>query len=435
MVTPREREIIRELAKQVRDIGQRPETQKKIDLWKAHNDLETADPVVSVFPEGSWHECVTADSLECEDEEARKIEWLLKARIFRANVIQDDVPVTNIWEVSKIITDTGWDKTNPNHTNDTFTNEMLRDNCLGGVPYVWKHGFKFDGTAGHFHPSIEEPEELSKLGTPAVTYHEKETMETLALHQDLLGDILDVRLVGLKFLYFAMVETYADFRGLEQVMYDIYEEPEMLHEAMCIMEEGYHGLLDQYMEMGLLTNNGGQGYSGSGGLTYTKQLPDDDAVCTDLKNFFGMTESQEFTMVGPDQHWEFVQVHEKAIADRFGLSAYGCCEPVENKLKNLKKFETLRRISVSPWADRQSCSDQMGMDYVYSWKPNPSYYINNYTPENTDLMEKYVKETLNITKYKNPLEIVLKDTHTCQNDPMRFGAWVKDVRRWIEETR
>ena len=113
----------------------------------------------------------------------------------------------------------------------------------------------------------------------------------------------DVRLVGLKFLYIAMMETYSDFRGLEQVMYDIYEEPEMLHEAMAIMEEGYNGLLDQYLEQGLLTCNGNQAYSGSGGQTYTHEIPNDDSVCTDLKNFFGMTESQEFTMVGPEQHW------------------------------------------------------------------------------------------------------------------------------------
>ena len=102
-------------------------------------------------------------------------------------------------------------------------------------------------------------------------------MEKLKLHQDVLGDILDVRLVGLKFLYIALVETYSDFRGLEQVMYDIYEEPEMLHEAMAIMEEGYNGLLDQYLEQGLLTVNGNQAYSGSGGQTYTHEIPGDDS--------------------------------------------------------------------------------------------------------------------------------------------------------------
>ena len=227
----------------------------------------------------------------------------------------------------------------------------FRDNCLGDVPLAWKKDFMFDDGAKHFEPILEEPSQLSRLGTPEVIYHEKETMEKLKLHQDVLGDILDVRLVGLKYLYIAMMETYSDFRGLEQVMYDIYEEPEMLHEAMQIMEDGYNGLLDQYLEQGLLTCNGNQAYSGSGGQSFTHELPNDDRVCTDLKDFFGFTESQEFTMVGPEQHWEFVMQHEKKVADRFGLTAYGCCEPADNKLPYIFKIEPIRRISVSPWAD------------------------------------------------------------------------------------
>lgn len=434
-ISSKEREIIRELAKQVKDAAQRPEMKKREELWYAHNELKTTDPVIAVFPEMSWREIITPESLQCECDEAREMEWFLRAKLFRANVIDDDVPVNDIWEVRKIITDTGWDKLNPNHKNAAFANPSFRDNCLGDVPLAWRNDFNFDAGAKHFEPIIDEPSQLSRLGTPEVIYHEKETMEKLKLHQDVLGDILDVRLVGLKFLYIALVETYSDFRGLEQVMYDIYEEPEMLHEAMAIMEEGYNGLLDQYLEQGLLTVNGNQAYSGSGGQTYTHEIPGDDSVCTDLKNFFGMTESQEFTMVGPKQHWEFVQVHEKKIADRFGLSAYGCCEPIEDKLEYIKSFETLRRISVSPWADIQKCSDRMGKDYVYSWKPNPSYYLNNYTPDNTEFMEGYVKNMLNVTKDKNCVEIVLKDTHTCNNDPMRFGSWVKDVRKWIKETR
>ena len=31
------------------------------------------------------------------------------------------------------------------------------------------------------------------------------------------------------------------------------------------------------------------------------------------------------------------------------------------------------------------------------------------------------------------LELVLRDTHTCQSDPLRFGQWVEIARRAIEE--
>lgn len=433
-ITTEERDVIRELARQVHDAASRPEMEKKRELWFAHNDLKTTDPVIAVFPEMSWWEIIRPESLQCKSDEAREIEWLLRARLFRADVIGDDIPVENIWEVQKLISDTGWDKQNPNHKNAAFGNASYVDNCLGSVPLAWKNDFDFEARGMHFEPVIEEPDQLSRLGAPEVIYHEKETMEKLKLHQDLLGDILDVQLVGKKFLYFAMMETYSDFRGLEQVMYDVYEEPEMLHEAMAIMEEGYHKLLDQYLEMGLLTTNGNQAYNGSGGMSYTHDLPNENKVCTDLKDFWGFTESQEFTMVGPEQHWEFVQKHEKSVADRFGLTSYGCCEPVEDKLKYVLTFDCIRRISVSPWADIEKCAERIGKKTVYSWKPNPSYYLNNYKPDDTKFMEDYIKNMLNHTK-NNCTEIVLKDTHTCQNDPMRFNAWVKDVRKWIKEAR
>ena len=109
MITSKEREIIRELAKQVKDASQRPEMKTREELWYNHNELKTTDPVVAVFPEMSWREIITPESLQCECDEAREMEWFLRAKLFRANVIDDDVPVHDIWEVRKIITDTGWD--------------------------------------------------------------------------------------------------------------------------------------------------------------------------------------------------------------------------------------------------------------------------------------------------------------------------------------
>jgi len=431
-MTQKEREIIRELAKQVKDRSELPEMEQRRAKWYEHNDLKSTEPVVAVFPEGAWHEILPSDQLLCEDAEAREMEWLLRARLFRSDVIKDDIPTERTWEVEKIITDTGWDSLNPEHRNSAFGNESKRDNNLGDVPVMWKKGFKFNEGAMHFDPIIEEPSDLKRLQSPKVTYHEKETLEKLKIHQEVLGDILHVQLTGKKFLYFAMMETYTDFRGLEQVMYDIYEEPEMLHEGMQIMLAGYQSLLDQYIEMDLLEVNNRQGYNGSGGMNYTHDLPKAPGGSKNLENFWGFCESQEFTMVGPEQHYDFVMQYEKQLADRFGLFSYGCCEPIENKLKYVMNFNNIRRISVSPWADIESCSEQIGQKTVYSWKPNPSYIVNNF--HDKEFLEKYFKNMLTKTK-DNCAEIILKDTVTCQNDPQRFGEYVTLLRQWIAETR
>lgn len=96
MINGSEKAIIRELAKQVRDRAERPVMQERREKWFAHNDLESTEPVVAVFPEGSWHEIITLQMLQCESEEAREMEWLLKARLFRADVLQDDISTEKI---------------------------------------------------------------------------------------------------------------------------------------------------------------------------------------------------------------------------------------------------------------------------------------------------------------------------------------------------
>lgn len=432
MINSEEKKVLRELAKKVKYYSEQPIMEKRKAKWYEHNDLKTTDPLVAVFPENSWHEIIPADSLLCEDELARKMEWLLRARIFKAETVDDDIPIEKEWDVPKIITDTGWDKKEEHLKNKLFGNDTYCDSCLGNMPTIWKKGFVFNGDAQHFEPVIEDYEDLNRLKTPEVIYWEKETMEELKQQQDILGDILNVRLVGKKHINCGLMLVYTEYRGLEQVYLDVCTEPEMLHDAMNIVTKGYHEMLDQYVSMGLLEVNNTQGYSGSGGMTYTHDLPKEPGGGKNLKNFWGFTESQEFCVVGPEKHYEFVMQYEKTFAERFGLISYGCCEPIENKLKYVLDFPGIRRISVSPWANIEQCAEKIGDKAVYSWKLNPSLFINNF--DDKEKFAEYIKDMLEKTK-NNYAEIILKDTGTCQNDPERFGEFVSLCRKLINEVR
>jgi len=426
----REREIIRDLAKRIAELAKQPIMEERRNKWYAHNDLKSADPMILVFPEGGWREIITPDMLLCEDEEARFMEWMLRARLFRAENINDDSVVEGIWETAKCISNTGWGIREGAGTT-AIVNEWVVDDSIGYCPSVWKKDFKFVENAMTFKPCIDDEDDLKKLRTPEIIYDEKTTLERLALHQDVLGDILDVRLVGKKYIMFNLVEMYTDHRGLENVLYDLYEEPEMTHKAMDIFENGFRDMVRQYHEMGLLEMNNDHSYCGSGGVGYTHELPKDENGTKSLKNLWAFAESQEFTNVSPAQHKEFVMEHEARLLEPFGLSAYGCCEPLERKLDDVLNMPNMRRISISPWADIQSCAEQMRMKAVYSWKPNPSYFINNFEES---FLKEYVTNMLKHTK-NNAAEIVLKDTHTCMHEPQRYRIWTDLVRRCIEETR
>ena len=147
VIKQNEREVIRELAKKLAELANQPIMEERRKLWYDHNDLKTDAPVIDCSPEGAWRECITPDMLVCEDPALREIEWLLRARIYRAEVINDDVPAEMRWDCTKLITNTGWQmEGKPAH--DAFTNDGPRIPILSWVPNIWLPGFKFDETAG-----------------------------------------------------------------------------------------------------------------------------------------------------------------------------------------------------------------------------------------------------------------------------------------------
>ena len=82
--------------------------------------------------------------------------------------------------------------------------------------------------------------------------------------------------------------------------------------------------------------------------------------------------SQETTAVGPRQFDEFMLQYQIPIMAPFGLVAYGCCEDLTRKIDVLRQIPNLRRIAVSPMADVAQCAEQIGQDYVFSYRPSPT---------------------------------------------------------------
>lgn len=431
MITLDEKNLIRELAKKIKDLSQLPIMEERRSDWYAHNDLKSNKPMLLVFPEGGWHEIIPPDMLECEDELAREMEWKLRARIFRTQNINDDSAVEPVWEVNKIITDTGWGMRQEGEDVNPVGNVFEIDSTIGYMPQTWKKGFSFNEKAMPFNPVIEEPSDLNKIQMPKVNYDENTTLERFKIQQDILGDILDVSLIGKKYVFFNMMEMYTGLRGLQNVLYDFYEEPEMTHEAMDIFEEGFKNVIKQYREMKLLELNNDHTYVGTGGNGYTHELPKNDKGADDLSNLWACAEAQELTNVSPEMTEEFVLKHERRLLEPFGMAAYGCCEVIENKIPYVMKAPNMRRVSVSPWSDIELCAERLGNKAIYSWKPNPSLFINNFDEER---LGEYVKKMLRATENNVP-EIILKDTHTCQNDPNRYRRWTDLCRKAIKEIR
>jgi hypothetical protein len=88
----------------------------------------------------------------------------------------------------------------------------------------------------------------------------------------------------------------------------------------------------------------------------------------------------------------------------------------------------IRRISVSPFTNVDRSAEILKDRCIYSWKPNPSMLVGEF---NEEFIRAYIRHTLDVAK-DCVLEIILKDTHTCENQPVRMHRWLQIAREEID---
>ena len=403
----KDKKILRDLAKRVKEAADNPLQEKRREQWRRHNALGPGMPLILIFPEGSWEELILQSSLKCEDPKAGNIETALRQTLYYHEVIPDDQPGEAFWRVPKQFASTGW-----------------------GIQERKISSSESRG-AWHFDPVIKEFSDLKRIKTPRITYNEEETERNRAEMEDLFDGILPVQVKGAGRISYHLMQQYTLWRGLEEMMMDMYLNPGMLHEAMARLTEGHKEILRQYREQDLLELNRDGTYHNSGGNGYLKnELPAPGFTGTVRpEDMWASAESQELAQVGPVQHAEFALTYEKELLEPFGLTGYGCCEDLTRKLDDVCQIPNIRRISISPWADVEQCAERLKGDYIFSWKPQPAQLVGDFQSE---MVREYLRHGIETAlKQGCILEIILKDTHTCQKHPERFIQWLKIAREEV----
>ncbi|MFH0937710.1 MAG: hypothetical protein V1899_00260 [Planctomycetota bacterium] len=161
-----------------------------------------------------------------------------------------------------------------------------------------------------------------------------------------------------------------------------------------------------------------------------QRLSDANANGVSRSQLWGYMAGQEFTAVSPAMHEEFLLRYQLPILKEFGLVAYGCCEDLTNKIAMLRQIPNLRRIAVSPFANVARCADQIGADYVLSYRPSPTDMVSyDFEPDRVRLI---LRRDLEICK-NCFVDITLKDVETVQADSNRVRKWVAVTREIIDE--
>ncbi len=404
-VSEKDRAILKGLARKVREISERPDMAEKKRLWYLHNNLQGERPMIFCDPENGWTEIIPDSTLECQNDLARHWELHLKKQIFWGDEMQDDYVVEPVMDIAHVYRELPWRIKGKESASHGFATQL-------------------DGGAYHIDTVMESYDEIDKILPQEITVDYAATDKVMDLAHSIFDDILKVQLRTVWYWSVGLTDEYSQLRGMDKMMMDFYDNPDGVHALMKKLQQGTLQRLEFLEKNNLLFPNNNYTYVGSGGIGYTDQLPGNDPA--KLNEIWGLLESQITVGVSPEMFGEFIWPYQKEILDRFGLGCYGCCEGLESRIDLVKTSKSLRRVSVSHWADVEKMSDALKKDYIFSFKPTPSPLATHEMDMETARRE--MEEKFAVARDKNYVEILMKDNHTLGNNPENVKKWVNLAR-------
>jgi hypothetical protein len=397
-------QILKKLAEDYAAVAADPVMDTRRDLWRDLHEFKAARPPIHVrqyaFNELPQSQCV------CENPFFRELEFILRDRIYAAS-LNDDTVFEPWISVRAVFEDIDWGvNIQKHHTGDS-----------GGA-------FKVDY-------AIKEIGDWSTvLRAPQHRIDETKTEERFERAQQAIGDLIGIDLNRAPYYNHWHGDLSSDLgllRGMENFMMDMMEYPDELHSLMAFLRDGVLRVQQQAEE----TGDWGASASLNQAVPYARGLADPEANRpVKRRELWGFMAAQEFTMVSPDMHEEFLLQYQIPILEKFGMTSYGCCEDLTRKIDILRKIPNLRRIAVTPFANVQRCAEQIGADYVMSYRPSPADMVAYGYDE--ERIRRILYRDLEFCKGCH-LDLTLKDVETVQKDPERICRWVALTRSVLQE--
>ena len=413
-LTAAETSVLRSLASRMAEIAADPANVRRPELWRRLNDLDAVRPMVWIN-EIPWHEMNVDDELTLVSENgwARELERSMRRTIYQWEHMQGDMVVNGYLECPLAI-----------HSSDFGIHEetdIVRTDDANEI------------VSRHFHVQIKEIADVEKISMPRVVHHERTTEIVYRTMLELFSDIIPVRKTGQTHIWFTPWDYLIRWTGVQEAMMALITDPEMINAAVERLVDAWMVELDQFVEQNLLSLDCNNTRVGSGGYGYISSLPGEPFDPDYIKphNMWGCSNAQIFSEVSPEMHWEFALRHDLRWLKRWGVTYYGCCEPLQNKIHLLKQIPNLRKVSVSPWNDYSKILPALGGDYVASIKPNPAVFAqNSWSPEKA---REDLRQALAAAEQTPNIEFIMKDISTVKYRPERLWEWSRIAMEVAEE--
>ncbi len=348
-ISAQDRERLRQRAQLQLDYAHSSRNEVILKKWRAQAEGRREAPPVRLLASNFCHEVITP-RLQCESDQARTIETSLLDTLAGRELFDDDTPIS-----------------------PTFDLEWRIDLHPFGLTPAMTRAAGSNAQGYHIDPVIHNlATEIDKLRGGAFEVDREGTARRRGLVEDVLGDILPVRMV-MRSLPGAITNPLVRLMGMEAYYMAMYDCPDAVHEAMEMATRVYERYYDFLEQEQLLLPTHAISPLAQESFAFTGELPTDEVTRTN--QCWGFLESQETTAVSADTFGEFVFPYQQRLVNRFGLLSYGCCERVDAIWPDyLSKWSRLRKLSVSPFNDEARVGDYLrGSRVVYYSKPRAEF--------------------------------------------------------------
>lgn len=400
--TDRERTIVRDLARQVLDMAHEERMAPIIQRWRDVNALRKPDRApVWCRPVGCWPELLPEESLQCGDPWLRRMERAFRRTLIKGD-IDDDEPVEKYFNVGA-----------------AFDVEPAN---VWGVDFHHTNS-NVEGGAWAYDPPLRSEHDFERLRMPVFRYNAERTSEAIDRMTELLGDIAPVFLTGDSRLGATLGTNAANLRGLQQMMIDMFDEPDLIHRLMGHLRDATLASMNAVEQAELVTPNT------TGPMTTSDPIGTEplDGNST-LRNCWCMANAQEFDAVSPAQWEEFCLEYQKPIFERYGLVGYGCCENLTAKIDGVLSIPNLRIFVCSAWTNLEFVLDRVGTDYCIMWRQKASEVV--YNDE-----ERVEKDLTNGARRLQGCcyQVVLRELQTLAGNLNRLHVWTQMAKKAAEK--
>ncbi len=400
-ISQKDRKTLRDLAARYMTYALSDRNIQNRELWRALNNMHMQKPMVAIN-QMPWEELDVDGSLVCtvEDPYFRSVESNLRMEIYKWEHMPADMVLNSYILLPRPISNTGFG----------IDRRPLDHDPSGAI------------LSHRFEDQFEEMEDVEKIKTPVIGINRDMEEEIIDAATDIFDGIAPFKMRGIT-LHSGLWDSITFWKGVENCYIDLIDRPELIHAIMDRFTNAFIAQIEQINALGLYDIHSNICHCS---YTFSDSLPTDKCDSDHPTTHDGWTYSmaQLFTSVSPAINEEFEVPYMSKIFSHFGSVYYGCCERLDDRLNIIDRMPNIRKISCSPWSDRENFAANLPKKYIMSNKPNPSYLAASTFDE--DVVRADLRRTIAAAKAHGlGLELLLKDISTVKKDPQRLWRWAQ----------